>query len=138
VVLVVICDRIGRTLGGLKLYSCLLTAVAVDFCNLVLGVEHGVDIAGLGVVWEASYEDERALEVELLGTWRYDGQELRYSVVVTASNPSSVRPTFPGFSIGATIPVPSFLRPWPSLRPTLAIIFSAKLILVLDSDMVEV
>jgi hypothetical protein len=70
VVLVVICDRIGRTLGGLKLYSCLLTAVAVDFCNLVLGVEHGVDIAGLGVVWEARYEDERALEVRLLGTGR--------------------------------------------------------------------
>jgi hypothetical protein len=39
-------------LGGLKLYPCLLTAVAIDFCNLVLGVEQRVDIAGLGVVWE--------------------------------------------------------------------------------------
>jgi hypothetical protein len=98
-------------LGGLKLYPCLLTAVAIDFCNLVLGVEQRVDIAGLGVVWEASYRDERTLEVVLLGIGVATAKELRYSVVVTASNPSPVRPTFPGFSIGATMPLPSFPRP---------------------------
>jgi hypothetical protein len=72
-VLVVICDRIGRTLGGLKLNPCLFAAVAVDFYNLVLRVEQGVDIARLGVVWEASYRDERALEVVLLGFGRCNG-----------------------------------------------------------------